>query len=226
MKFSALDIVALQDAALVRWHGAGREDGAGTGTAGDGGTGTGGDVPAAADGNTTLDVLVEAAHFANVTIWGLEDEARRRDVDDARIAAVKRAIDPWNQRRNDLMERIDAAIIAHHANTDATSAELHSETAGMIIDRLSILALKIRNMDAIAAAASAEADQDLAAECLARAVVLRTQRVDLAGCLARLFEDLAEGRRYFRLYRQMKSYNDERLNPALRRAAGAAARKA
>ncbi|MFN2426241.1 MAG: DUF4254 domain-containing protein [Candidatus Binatia bacterium] len=174
-------------------------------------------APPAAD--ATLPALVEAQHFANFTIWGLEDEARRRDVGDARIAAVKRAIDPWNQRRNDLMEAIDAAILAHLANVDVQSAQLHSETAGMIIDRLSILALKIHSMERIAGDAAAQSEVALAAECATRTQVLRAQREDLAGCLARLLEDFAAGRRYFKTYRQLKAYNDERLNPALRAAA-------
>ncbi len=204
---TAAEIVALHDAALARW--AGRDDGA---------TST---LPEEAGSGATLLDLVEAEHFANFTIWGLEDEARRRDVADARIAAVKRAIDPWNQRRNDLMEAVDAAILAQLANVDVSGAELHSETAGMIVDRLSILALKVRNMDGIAAEAGAEADAQLRRECFDRARVLREQRDDLAGCLARLLEDFAAGRRCFRLYRQMKTYNDERLNPVLRAAARA-----
>ena len=166
-----------------------------------------------------LAALVAAYHAATITIWRLEDDARRRDVGDARIAAIKRAIDPWNQRRNDLMEAIDACVLARYANVDVRSAELHSETAGMIIDRLSILALKIRNMEAIADDTAAESDAALEAECRAKAAVLREQRDDLAGCLERLFEDFAVGRRRFKAYRQMKAYNDERLNPALRAAA-------
>lgn len=200
---SVPDILALHDEALARWAGAA------TPAAYPG---------AAASGEATLSELVEAGHFANFTIWGLEDEARRRDVGDARIAAVKRSIDPWNQRRNDLMEAVDAAVLQRFANVDVASAELHSETAGMIIDRLSILALKIRNMDRIAAEAAAGGDSALAAECEGRAAVLRAQRRDLAGCLERLLDDFAAGRRFFKSWRQLKSYNDPRMNPALRAA--------
>ena len=89
----------------------------------------------------------------------------------------------------------------------------------MMIDRLSILALKIRNIDRIAREASAQGDDALVGECSERAGVLRAQRDDLAGCLTRLLEDFAAGRRHFRSYFQMKAYNDERLNPALRAAA-------
>ncbi len=172
--------------------------------------------------------LVEAEHFANFTIWKLEDEARRRDVTDAHIATVKRAIDPWNQRRNDLMEAIDTAILDRFAGVDVSAAELHSETAGMIVDRLSVLALKTASMDrvggdAAGAAATNPGDTEssaLAVECADRAKVLREQRGDLAACLERLLADFAAGRRRFKSYRQLKAYNDPRLNPALRGGAG------
>jgi hypothetical protein len=202
---SAADLVALHDSLPARWE-ARASEGAAT------------EAPETDDG-ATLRALVEAGHFANFTIWGLEDEARRRDVGDARIAAVKRAIDPWNQRRNDLMERIDAAILAHFAKVDLAGSELHSETAGLMIDRLSILALKIRNMERIARDASEHGEGALVGECSARAGVLRAQRSDLAGCFDRLLEDFGAGRRHFRSYLQLKAYNDARLNPALRAAA-------
>jgi hypothetical protein len=202
---AAADIVALHDSLPSRWEALALAESP--------------QQPRETDDGASIRALVEAEHFANFTIWGLEDEARRRDVGDARIAAVKRAIDPWNQRRNDLMERIDSAILAHFANVDLRTSELHSETAGMMIDRLSILSLKIRNMDRIAREASAQGEGALVGECSARASVLRAQRADLAGCLARLLEDFAAGRRHFRSYFQMKAYNDERLNPALRAAA-------
>ncbi|HXC49687.1 MAG TPA: DUF4254 domain-containing protein [Candidatus Limnocylindrales bacterium] len=205
MELSASDIVALHDLAPARQSPQSSDAIAA--------------APADVLPSGDLRALVEAGHAANCAIWHLEDQARRRDVDDARIAAIKRAIDPWNQRRNDLMEAIDAEILAGYANVDLRSSELHSETAGMMIDRLSILALRIHNLDAVASAASADADREVELECRAKAKVLRGQRSDLAACLARLLDDFAAGRRHFKLYRQMKTYNDQRLNPALRAAA-------
>lgn len=161
-----------------------------------------------------LALLVVDQHRTNFELWWLEDEARRRDVADSFIAATKRAIDVVNQKRNDLVERVDEAVLADYADVDTTAAELHSETAGQMIDRLSILALKIRNLGRIA---TDESDRQLAAECAAKVVVLETQRRDLAGCLRRLLDDFAAGRRYFKTYRQFKAYNDPRLNPALAR---------
>jgi hypothetical protein len=199
LPLSAADLLRLHDGLLGEW----------------------GDADETADPHAPrpgeLAALLAELHRANRAIWRLEDEARRRDVADARIAAVKRAIDPWNQRRNDLVEAIDAAVLAHFANVDVQASRLHSETAGMIVDRLSILALKIAGAAAVAAEAAADDDAALAAECRRRGDVLRAQREALARCLAELLEDFAAGRRHFKGYLQLKAYNDERLNPALRR---------
>jgi len=182
-----------QDRALVEWYRA---------------------SPASVDAGADLGSQVLAQHFCNFNLWNLEDEARRTDVDDGVIAGIKRAIDRWNQRRNDLIERIDEALLAELARVDVSCAEQHSETAGQMVDRLSILALKIWHMRALA---QRRDDPALAAECAAKLAVLEVQRADLAGCLRRLLDDFRAGRRYFKIYRQFKAYNDPRLNPVLAR---------
>ncbi len=166
------------------------------------------DVPPGND----LESLTLAQHFCNLRLWNLEDEARRRDVPDAYIAEIKRSIDGWNQRRSDLIERIDERLVAAFAGVDVSRAEQHSETAGQMIDRLSILSLKIWHM---ARHATRRDDGTLAAEAADKLAVLRTQRDDLDRCLQRLIADFAAGRRFFKVYRQFKSYNDPRFNPAL-----------
>ncbi len=171
-------------------------------------------APDSVDESTDLASIILAQHFSNFRLWALEDEARRDDVDDAYIAGIKRQIDPWNQRRNDLMERIDQVLLALFEDGDVSRAALHSETAGMIVDRLSILSLKIRNMGVYAAR---DDDPALERECLDKQARLKVQRSDLLACLEVLMEEFRQGTRYFKSYKQFKAYNDPRLNPAVRK---------
>jgi hypothetical protein len=168
--------------------------------------------PRIAAGTDVL-ALVAAERDCNHRLWHLEDEARRTGAGDAHIAAVKRAIDCWNQRRSDLIERIDETLLAQLPTPDPARAEQHSETAGMMIDRLAILGLKIFHLSTLQARKRAvNIDQ----ECAEKVALLEKQREDLAECFTRLIEDATAGRRYFKMYRQFKAYNDPRLNPVLR----------
>lgn len=160
---------------------------------------------------------IELNHRMNFDLWHEEDVARRDDLPAERIRDAKRAIDRFNQRRNDAAERIDAWILGTIANPNPGSP-LHSETAGMIVDRLSILSLKIYHMEIEAVRESAE---PLHRErCRAKASILATQRSDLTTCLDALLADLRAGRRQFRLYRQFKMYNDPNMNPQLYKNSG------
>jgi len=171
--------------------------------------------PAAVQPGESLATIVPAQHFCNFSLWNHEDQARRRDVSDSVIAKTKRAIDQWNQKRNDLMERVDLAVLDEMVGANVSNAALHSETAGMMVDRLSILSLKILHMGQYA---QTIADPGVAQECRDKQVRLNVQRADLAGCLETLMGEFSAGTRHFKLYRQFKAYNDPRLNPALRNA--------
>ena len=153
-----------------------------------------------------------ANHGANFDLWHEEDKAREPGVSDASIAAVKHAIDSLNQRRNDLVEAMDR-ILLEAAGPQSASAPLHSETPGLIVDRLSILALKIFHTNEEAHRESAtDAHRRRNRE---RLELLIQQRDDLAGCLSALWQDILHQRRRFKLYRQLKMYNDPELNPAI-----------
>ncbi len=148
-------------------------------------------------------VLILTQHLANFELWHLEDEARMA-VDLAEVGRVKREIDKTNQRRNDLVAQVDDAL--YNELTQNPEASMHSETPGMMIDRLSILSLKIYHMN------EQTLRNDVSLEhkhrCAQQAGILRQQRKDLLTCLNALWMMLMSGERRFKLYHQMKMYND------------------
>jgi hypothetical protein len=157
---------------------------------------------------------IEANHRCNTLLWDEEDKARRRDVPDATIAGNKRAIDGYNQRRNDAIENLDETLLARLAAvTPGPGAWHNSETAGAMADRMSILALKSFHMDVEARRTDA-GDAHVAA-CREKLARLTLQRDDLARCYDTLLAEAAQGRAFWRVYRQFKMYNDPTLNPYL-----------
>jgi hypothetical protein len=164
----------------------------------------------------SLEALIEAQHAANFALWHAEDEARQPSADDASVAAVKREIDRMNQVRNDTAERIDACLLASLRQASlGERGDQHSETPGMMMDRLSILSLKLfHTQEELDRAAAPPGHRERNAERLA---TLQEQRNDLAGCLDRVWMQVCAGERYFKQYRQLKMYNDPELNPVLYR---------
>ena len=158
---------------------------------------------------------VRDQHLANFELWHIEDQARAPRASDRQIADLKRAIDRTNQRRNDLMERCDSVLLAalEGAGLPSPDAELHSESPGLMLDRLSILALKIfHTREEIHRPNAPEGHAQRNRERLA---LLEMQQQDLAGCLDRLWRKVIGGERRFKVYRQLKMYNDASLNPAV-----------
>jgi hypothetical protein len=191
---SAGEITALQDRLTREWHEpAGSEE---------------------ASAGEWLD-LVGRQHRANFDLWHIEDEARAPRVTDAELAAVKRRIDLTNQVRNDLAEELDRKLLAwlEARGLPNVAAPLNSESPGLIIDRLSILALRIYHTRD--ETERKDAPEGHAERNQARLEILEEQRADLANCLDALWRDTVSGARCFKLYRQMKMYNDPALNPAI-----------
>jgi len=160
---------------------------------------------------------VARQHRANFDLWHIEDEARTPGATDADLAEVKRRIDRTNQLRNDLAEELDRALIEWLApqNLPNPDAPLHSESPGLMIDRLSILALKIfhtREEGDRSGAPMGHTERNRQ-----RLAILEEQRADLAACLQSLWRETLAGTRRFKLYRQLKMYNDPSLNPAIYR---------
>jgi hypothetical protein len=156
-------------------------------------------------------------HRANFDLWHIEDEARAPGATDAELAGVKRRVDLTNQRRNDLAEELDRALLGWLEGRGLPNLEapLNSESPGLIVDRLSILALKIYHTREEAERAAAPAGH--AERNRERLAILEQQRADLAGCLDALWAGTLAGTRRFKLYRQLKMYNDPSLNPAIYR---------
>jgi hypothetical protein len=212
---SANVIVNLQDELTCAWHTQEEIPGsAGPSTADQPGPRTALDP--------TEDWLAQVArqHRANFDLWHIEDEARAPGATDAQLADVKRRIDCTNQLRNDLSEDLDRKSMdwLRPQGLPNPAAPLHSESPGLMIDRLSILALKIFHTRE--EAERTEAPSGHQNRNLERLTILEDQRADLARCLDTLWNETIAGVRRFKLYRQLKMYNDPSLNPAIYRKPG------
>ena len=146
--------------------------------------------------------------------WHLEDIIRDPHIDPIEALQLKRRIDRSNQDRTDLVEQIDSYFRQQYSNvTIAPDATINTESPAWAIDRLSILALKIYHMRE--QAERTDADAEHRAKCQAKLNVLLEQQVDLGTAINQLLDDIAAGRKYMKVYRQMKMYNDPSTNPIL-----------
>lgn len=159
--------------------------------------------------------LITENHLCNFLLWHEEDIARREDLGYKPIYDAKRAIDAHNQRRNDHIEKIDQSLV-ESLNPQIEGVPFNSETPGMMIDRLSILALKEFHMEE--EVDRNDASQEHIDKCAFKLKVIRRQISDLSSALQQLLNEVKDGTRSFRVYYQFKMYNDVDLNPQLREA--------
>ena len=146
--------------------------------------------------------------------WHLEDIIRDPHIDPTDALALKRRIDRSNQDRTDLVEEIDTYFRKlYHDVTPLPDARLNTESPAWAVDRLSILALKIWHMRE--QTERADADPEHIARCQGKLNVLLEQQTDLSTAIDQLLEDIEAGRKYMKVYRQMKMYNDPATNPVL-----------
>jgi hypothetical protein len=158
--------------------------------------------------------FIEENNHWNYQLWHEEDIARIKDIEPSRIMEAKRNIDNYNQHRNNAMEKIDEWILNYLiANKTPTTEKLHSETPGMMIDRLSIMALKKYHMLEEAVRESATEEHRL--RCSEKVMILEEQINDLSNCLTGVIDKLLNGELKFKVYRQLKMYNNPDLNPQL-----------
>ncbi len=168
------------------------------------------------DATAALMALVQQEHRRNFDLWHEEDKARDPAATDNQIAVVKRAIDKLNQQRNDLIEKIDDYIFStlqRQRIEPKADATWNSETPGSIIDKLSIMSLKVFHMRE--QTERLDATSEHIQKCRIRLAALTQQRDDLTTALQILLNDLFAGAKQMKLYRQFKMYNDPDSNPKI-----------
>ena len=162
----------------------------------------------------TLEHLMYLKNWVDTVQWHLEDIIRDPQIEPVAALKLKRRIDASNQHRTDLVEFIDSWLLQYYSDVNPLpEAVFNTESPAWAIDRLSILELKIYHMqqEVMRPEASAEHKE----KCQAKLDVLLSQREDLSTAIQQLLADIAAGKKYMKVYKQMKMYNDESLNPVL-----------
>jgi hypothetical protein len=162
----------------------------------------------------SIEQTLYAKNWIDAVQWHLEDIIRNPEIDPVEALALKRRIDRSNQDRTDMVEELDTYFRNKYADVKVdANATINTESPAWALDRLSILALKIYHMEQ--EVKRTDADANHIARCQAKLDVLTEQRSDLITAINQLLEDIAAGRKYMKVYRQMKMYNDPATNPVL-----------
>lgn len=161
-----------------------------------------------------IEHLLYAKNWIDTVQWHLEDIIRNPEIDPVEALALKRRIDASNQERTDMVEYIDSYFLQKYSGVKIKDgAKINSESPAWAIDRLSILALKIFHMSEEATREDASPEHRL--KCREKLNVLLEQKKDLSTAIDDLLIDIENGDKYMKVYKQMKMYNDEELNPVL-----------
>ena len=162
----------------------------------------------------TIENVLFRKNWIDAAQWHMEDFIRDPEIDPVAALALKRRIDKSNQDRTDLVEDIDTYFRDHYKEVKPLAeATINTESPAWAIDRLSILALKIYHMRE--ETGRADASPEHIAKCRAKLDVLLEQQKDLSTAIGQLLDDIASGRKYMKVNRQMKMYNDADTNPVL-----------
>ena len=161
-----------------------------------------------------IEHLLYLKNWIDTVQWHLEDIIRNPAIDPVNALEIKRKIDASNQERTDVVEYIDGYFLNQFKNVNPQpTASINTESPAWAIDRLSILALKIYHMQA--EVNRPDASEEHKAACSQKLLVLLDQRKDLSQAIDELLRDMEQGKKYMKVYKQMKMYNDPSLNPVL-----------
>ena len=162
----------------------------------------------------SIEHLLYAKNWVDTVQWHYEDIIRDPQIDPVAALVLKRKIDASNQVRTDMVEYIDSYFLDKYKNVQVKpNAKINTESPAWAMDRLSILALKIYHMHE--EATRPDASEDHRAKCQAKLDVLLEQKQDMFTSISQLIEDIENGDKFMKVYKQMKMYNDEELNPVL-----------
>ena len=162
----------------------------------------------------TFDYLLYKKNWIDTVQWHYEDLIRDPKIDPKKGMELKRKIDSSNQDRTNMVEYIDSYFLDKYKDVEVSNnAEVNSESPAWAIDRLSILALKIYHMKE--ESSRENTSEDHKTKCKSKLDILLDQKVDLSNAIDLLLNDISKGKKYMKVYRQMKMYNDEELNPIL-----------